>query len=76
LSKVISEATDVVKVLKEKLREFNINPEAISIYRVEKVDDKWVIEFRYFFTMYVVEVDEQGRVLSFKAKSGKAVLGI
>lgn len=76
MSKVISEATDVVKVLKEKLREFNINPEAISIYRVEKVDDKWVIEFRYFFTMYVVEVDEQGRVLSFKAKSGKAVLGI
>ena len=66
----VTEATDVMRVLKEKLREFNINPEFVTVDRVEKVNGKWVVVFYHFFRRYVVEVDEEGRILSLKSGAG------
>ena len=52
----ITEATEAMRVLKEKLREFNINPEYITVDAVERANGKWVIVFY-----------EEGRILSLKS---------
>ncbi len=69
----ITEATDAVRVLKGKLKEFNINPDHITVDAVVRSGGKWVVVFYYFFTRYVVELDEEGRVLSLR--SGLAAEG-
>ncbi len=63
----VVDTADAVKRLKEKLKDFNMNPEHISIISAEKRNSIWVIEFAYMFRRYIAEVDEQGRILALKA---------
>lgn len=65
----VVDAADAVKRLKEKIREFNMVPEYISIISVDRRNGVWVIEFMYLFRRYVAEVDEDGRILALKSRS-------
>ncbi len=62
----IAEATDAAKVLKEKIKEFNMKPDYVTIVSVEKQDNKWIIVFWYLFEQYTAEIDENGRIMSLK----------
>lgn len=45
-----------------------MNPQYVVVTGVERVDDRWVVQFRYLFRKYVAELSTDGRLLSLRER--------